>query len=93
MSKEGENEKSGREEEENQHAMREGILRILLTSDARERLSNIRMVKPDVAQTIEDNIIRLASAGRIKPPVDDEYVKKLLMSIQKPKHQFKIRRI
>jgi programmed cell death protein 5 len=51
------------------------------------------MVKPDVAKVIEDNIIRLASAGRLQPPVSDEDVKKLLISIQKPKREFKIRRV
>ncbi|MFQ6134434.1 MAG: DNA-binding protein [Nitrososphaerales archaeon] len=91
MSKEGEDERSVREEEEKQRAMREGLLRMLLTSEARERLTNIRMVKPDVAKIIEDNIIRLASAGRLKPPVTDEDVKKFLISIQKPKREFKIR--
>lgn len=93
MATEGGGEKSVREEEEKQRAMREGLLRMLLTSDARERLTNIRMVKPEVAKVIEDNIIRLASAGRLQPPVSDEDVKKLLISIQKPKREFKIRRV
>ncbi|MEE9585998.1 MAG: DNA-binding protein [Nitrososphaerales archaeon] len=93
MATESGGEKSVREEEEKQRAMREGLLRMLLTSDARERLTNIRMVKPEVAKVIEDNIIRLASAGRLQPPVSDEDVKKLLISIQKPKREFKIRRV
>ena len=91
MSKEGGDERSAREEKENQKAMREGLLRILLTSEARERLTNIGMVKPGLVKTIEDNIISLASAGRLKPPVTDEDVKKLLLSTQKPKREFKIR--
>jgi programmed cell death protein 5 len=80
-------------DEENQRTMREGMLRMLLTSDARERLTNIRMVKPDVSKIIEDNIIRLASAGKLSPPITDEYIKQLLLSIQKPKREFKIRRV
>ena len=40
---------------ENQKAMREQMLKVLLTSEARERLYKIRMVKPDTAKIIEDN--------------------------------------
>jgi programmed cell death protein 5 len=76
-----------------QQEIREGLLRMLLTSEARERLTNIRMVKPDVAKVIEDNIIKLASAGRIQPPVSDDDVKRFLMAVQKPKREFKIRRV
>ncbi len=81
------------EEAARQREIREGVLRILLTSEARERLNNIKMVKPDVAKVIEDNIIRLASAGRIQPPVSDDDIKRFLMAVQKPKREFKIRRI
>ena len=93
MSEEEKTERPAREGEENQRTMREGMLRMLLTSEARERLTNIRMVKPDVSKIIEDNIIRLASAGKLSPPITDEYIKQLLLSIQKPKREFKIRRV
>lgn len=93
MSREYRDDKSLKEEEEKQKAMREGVLRMILTSEARDRLTNIKIVKPDFAQTLEDNIIRLASAGRIRTPVTDEDFKKILISIQKPKREFKIKRI
>ena len=93
MSEADKSERIAPEEEKNQRTMREGMLRMLLTSEARERLTNIRMVKPDVSKIIEDNIIRLASAGKLSPPITDEYIKQLLQSIQKPKREFKIRRV
>lgn len=93
MSEADKSERPTNEGETQQQTMREGLLRILLTSEARERLTNIRMVKPDIAKIIEDNIIRLASAGRVNPPVNDEYVKQLLQAIQKPKREFQIRRV
>ena len=74
-------------------AMREGVLRMALTSDARERLSNVRMVRPDLAQSIEEYVIQLASAGRLKKAVDDEQVKQMLASLQEKKRDIKIRRI
>jgi len=91
MYEESKNEKNNREEDEKKRAMREGIIRMIFTSEARERLTNVRLVKPDVAQVVEDNVIRLVSAGKIKPPVSDEDVKRLLMSFQQPKREFKIK--
>ncbi|MDP6641150.1 MAG: DNA-binding protein [Nitrososphaerales archaeon] len=93
MSGKEKTERLARDEEENQRTMRDGMLRMLLTSEARERLTNIRMVKPDVSKIIEDNIIRLASTGKLSPPITDEHIKQLLLSIQKPKREFKIRRV
>jgi programmed cell death protein 5 len=74
-------------------AMRDAILRMALTSDARERLSNVKMVRPDLASSIEDYVIQLASAGRLKHAVDDEQVKQMLVSLQGKKREIKIRRI
>lgn len=91
MYEEGKNEKNSREEDEKKRVMREGIIRMIFTSEARERLTNVRLVKPDVAQVVEDNVIRLVSAGKVKPPVSDEDVKRLLMSFQQPKREFKIK--
>lgn len=70
---------------------RENILRVLLTSDARQRLTNIRMVRPETAAVIEDNIIRLAAEGKIKKAITDEEIKAFLASLQQPKREFKIK--
>lgn len=74
-------------------AMREGALRMALTSEARQRLANVKMVKPELATSIEEYVIQLASSGRLKKAVDDEQVKQMLQSLQEKKHEFKIRRI
>ena len=76
---------------ENQKAMREQMLKVLLTSEARERLYKIRMVKPDTAKIIEDNIIQLASSGRLKKAITDKEIKEFLASMQQPKKNFKIK--
>src|SRR5580704_14072771 len=77
-----------------QRAMRENVMRIALTSEARQRLANIRMVKPDVAHAIEEYIIQMVSAGRLKRTIDDDQLKELLTTIQgTAKREFKIRRI
>lgn len=74
-------------------AMREGILRMALTSDARERLSNVKMVRPDLATSIEEYVIQLASSGRLKKALDDEQVKQMLAAMTDKKREIKIRRI
>jgi programmed cell death protein 5 len=77
-----------------QKAMRENVMRVALTSEARQRLANIKMVKPDVAQAIEEYIIQLVSSGRLKRTIDDDQLKELLATIQgQAKREFKIRRI
>ena len=85
---------SGSEEDASQAKLKENIIRIALTSEARQRLANIKMVKPDVAKIIEEYVVQLASSGRLKRTIDDEQLKELLSSIQgTAKKEFKIRRI
>jgi len=82
------------QEEASKRALRENVLRIALTSEARQRLTNVRMVKPDVANVIEEHIIKLASTGRLRRPIDDEQLKEMLTTVQgTAKKEFKIRRI
>jgi programmed cell death protein 5 len=72
---------------------RENIMRIALTSEARQRLANIRMVKPQIAQTIEDYIVQMASSGKLKQVINDDQLKELLGTIQEKKREFTIKRI
>ena len=91
--KEGQ-QRGGPQEDASKRAMRENVMRVALTSEARQRLANIRMVKPDVAHAIEEYIIQLVSSGRLKRTIDDEQLKGLLTTIQGTgKREFKIRRI
>lgn len=73
-------------------AQKEYILKQLLSSDARLRLNNVRMVKPDLASLVENYIIRMASQGKIQSQLTDDQLKQILMSIQQPKRDFKISR-
>jgi len=73
--------------------MREGVLRMALTSDARQRLANVRMVRPDLASSIEDYVIQMASSGKLRKAVDDEQVKQMLAALQEKKREIKIRRL
>jgi len=72
--------------------MREGTLRMALTSEARQRLANVRMVRPDLASSIEEYVIQLASSGKLRTAIDDDQVKQMLASLQDKKREIKIRR-
>lgn len=86
--------RSASQDEASRRAMRENVMRVALTSEARQRLANVRMVKPEVAHAIEEYIIQLVSSGRLKRTIDDEQLKELLTTIQgTAKREFKIRRI
>lgn len=74
-------------------AMREGLLRMALTSEARQRLANVKMVKPELAASIEEYVVQLAQSGRLKRVIDDDQVKQMLVTLQGNKRDIKIRRI
>ncbi len=74
-------------------AQKEQILKQILTSDARMRLGNIKMVKPDLAGLVENYLIGMITQGRIRSQINDEQLKQILLSIQQPKRDFRINRI
>ncbi len=73
--------------------MREAALRLALTSEARERLANVRMVRPDLASSIEEYVIQLASSGKLKSAIDDDQLKQMLVALQPKKREIHIRRL
>jgi programmed cell death protein 5 len=68
------------------------IIRQILTPEARQRLANIRMVKPEFADELEMQLIQLAQSGRLQTQITDEQLKKTLVQLQSQKKEIKIRR-
>ncbi len=73
-------------------AMRQRVLQVVLDPQARQRLMNIRLVKPDLALTVENYLISAASSGRIDRPLTDDELRQLLLRIQQPKKEFRFER-
>lgn len=71
---------------------KQSIIRQILTPEARQRLSNIRMVKPEFAEELEMQLIQLAQSGRLQQQITDEQLKKTLVQLQSQKREVKIRR-
>lgn len=73
-------------------ALKEQALRTLLSPEARLRLNNVKMVKPELAAMVENYLLGMASQGRLNTQVSDDQLKQILLSIQQPKRDFKINR-
>ena len=72
---------------------KQALLRRILTPDARSRLTNLKMVKPEFAQQLELQLIQLAQLGKIDIPVTDKQLKEILVRLQSGRREFKIRRV
>jgi programmed cell death protein 5 len=81
LQKKLEEERKRKEQEALMEAKREAVLRAILTERARERLANVRLVKPELARSVEDIIIQMVQTGRLTPPVDEDVVKEILIEI------------
>ena len=73
-------------------AQKQAALKQILTPEARQRLTNIRMVKPDFAEQVEVQLIQLAQSGRIKLPISDDQLKDALAKLQSNRKEIRIRR-
>jgi len=71
---------------------KQSIIRQILTPEARQRLTNIRMVKPEFAEELELQLIQLAQSGRLKGQVTDDQLKRTLEQLQGQRREIKIRR-
>ena len=72
---------------------KQAILRRILTSEARQRLTNLKMVKPQFAEQLELQLIQLAQQSRISIPMTDEQLKEILKKLQSQRRDIKIRRV
>jgi programmed cell death protein 5 len=85
---EQEMEQKRRQESQIQH-----ILMQILEPEARERLNNIRLTKPEFAKAIEQQLVMLAQSGRLKQRITDAQLKELLKQVVPSKKDWNIRRM
>ena len=72
---------------------KQALLRRILTPDARRRLTNLKIVKPEFTEQLELQLIQLAQQGRINLPISDDQLKELLVKLQSGKRDYTIRRV
>ncbi len=73
-------------------AQKQTLMRQLLTPEARERLANLRMTRPDVVESVENQLIMLVQQGRITQQIDDYTLRQILRKVMPHKREIKIER-
>ena len=73
-------------------AQKKQILGQIMTPEARQRLANLKLTKPEMVNNIELQLIQSAQAGSLRGKVTDDQLKVLLRQIAGQKREIKITR-
>jgi len=79
--------------EQQVEAQKQVLLKKILTPEARQRLTNLRMVRPEFTEQLELQLIQLAQQGKLPIPLTDAQLKQILTQLQTQKRETKIRRV
>jgi programmed cell death protein 5 len=60
--------------------------------EARQRLTNIKMVRPEFAEHLELQLMQLAQSGKVSLPISDQQLKEALARMQSQRREIRIRR-
>ena len=71
---------------------KQNIMRQILTPEARDRLANIRLANPQMAESVEMQLIQLAQSGRLQGVIDDTMLRNILAQIVPQKREITIER-
>lgn len=74
---------AGEEQQKEYNKKKYHLMRKVLSQEGRQRLENIRMVKPEFAEQIELQLIQLYNMGKIRGQLTDKAFKNLLEQIIK----------
>jgi programmed cell death protein 5 len=80
-------------QEDQIEAQKQALLRQLLSPEARQRLTNLKMIKPEFTEQLELQIIQLAQTGKLPIPLSDAQLKQILQQLQPKKREITIRRV
>ena len=79
--------------EQQMEDQKQALMAKILTPEARQRLNNLKMVKPEFAEQIEMQLIEMAQTGKLPIPLSDAQLKQILIQLQSRKRETTIRRI
>ncbi len=75
------------------NAQKRSILMGILTPEARNRLANIKLARPEFAAQIESLLIQIAQGGSVTQKITDQQLKEILLKISTKKRDITIRRV
>ena len=78
---------SQQEQAQRMEAQKQGVLRQILTPEARDRLAN-----PQMAESVEMQLIQLAQSGRLRGVIDDTMLRNILAQIAPQRREITIER-
>jgi len=73
-------------------AQKESVLRAILEPEARERLVRVRLARPDIAASLEQQLLVLYQQGRIRQRIDDNTLRELLARVAPKSRETSIER-
>lgn len=66
------------------------LLMKILTPEARSRLANLRLTRPEFVEQIELQLIQLAQTGQMRSKITDEQLKELLRRVSGKRRDIRI---
>ena len=73
-------------------AQKQAVLRMILTSEARDRLNTLRLTRPELVEQIESQLVTLANTGRLRGKITDSQLKAMLEKLVSRKRDIRIAR-
>ena len=92
LQQQAQNQAAQEEQAKRMEMQKQNALRQILTTEARQRLANIRLPNPHMADTVEMQLIQLAQSGRIHGIIDDTMLRNILAQITPQQREITIER-
>jgi len=92
MQQSGQQQAEAKERARQMEIQKQAMLRQILTPEARDRLSNVRVASPEIANMVEMQLIQLAQSGRLAGMISDAMLRDILMRVTPQRREITIER-
>ena len=88
----GQQQEDAKERARQVEVQKQAILRQILTPEARDRLSNVKVANPEMANMVEMQLIQLAQSGRLSGIINDTMLRDILLKVAPQRREITIER-
>jgi programmed cell death protein 5 len=92
MQQGGQQQSEAKERAKQMEIQKQAMMRQILTPEARDRMANIRAANPEMANSVEMQLIQLAQSGRLPGMINDTMLKDILVKITPQRREITIER-